>query len=931
MPVKEKPGYNRRRKNKVSPRTARKLRQKRRKRAGKAASSLVRFFSRTSFILMLLFFFGTTGLGLNIVLSCIKEAPDFDPRHFNQPLTSYIYDVNNREITSLHDGHNRVEVPLDTIPAHLQKAFIAIEDESFYDHLGISMKDMTRAALNNFLKQDLTDQGASTITQQLIKNAFLTSEKTFRRKIQEIWLALKMEQMYSKEEILEFYLNIIYFDHLAYGVEAAAQTYFGKNVSQLTLAESALLAGIPRSPINYSPYKNFEQSKGRQELVLDKMAEYGYITWNEARVAKEEPIQLSGLSIRAYEFPYFMDYVEIEARNILAGLDLYESPEAALNRGGLRIYTTLDPEIQKIVEDVVNDRSYYPNTFEDEQGKLQPQSAAVLAQPETGHIKGLAGGRDYGLHNQDLRYLSSRQPGSSIKPVLAYVPAMEKGLLFPGSVLDDAPFSQGNYFPENYDRSFRGMVTVRESLVWSYNVPAVRAYSLVTPETGMEYGRALGITTFDSRDQGNLSLTLGGFTYGTRPLEMAQVFAVFANQGIKVPLTSILRIENHLGQEIYRHDPRPETIIQPSTAYLITDVLKDVARRGTAARLGQVGRPIAAKTGTTQNNRDGWLISYTPDYVLASWIGFDLTTSGQIYNAPRYPVSMSIDIMRKVHKGLPPRDFEPPEGLVRATVCSKSGLRPSENCPPGHLVTDLFPQGQVPRESCEVHVMLEVCQCSGLLPTGFCPHQEKRSFFQREEPPVPTDQRWRGAPGRLPGDAGLAPPTETCDIHTDRPAAPAGLVLSSSPLGNQVYLQWSYPGDSQVTGYDLYRREGEGGYEKINTMPLVEQSFVDTRVLPGTTYHYQVIALHNQVESSPLSSSITTLSPGDNGETGLPDQPSPPSTPPGEEDTPGLPGGTGGNPGDSQGENKPKKPPGGGEPATRAPEKDDTEPGPGDY
>ncbi len=522
---------------------------------------------------------------------------------------------------------------------------------------------------------------------------------------------------------------------------------------------------------------------------------------------------------------------------------------------------------------MLNNEKYYPKTIVDDKGKLQPQAAAVLAEPETGHIKALVGGRDYGTHNQDLRFLSSRQPGSSTKPVLTYAPAMEEKILFPGSVLDDAPADFGNYFPENYGLTFKGLVSVRESIVHSYNVPAVKAYSMVTPKVGMDYARKLGITTFDIKDEGILSLTLGGFTYGVRPIDMAQVFAVFSNKGVKIPLTTILKIENHLGQEIYSYNPKPEIVLSETTAYLITDVLKDVAQRGTAGRLSGVGRPIAAKTGTTSDNKDGWLVSYTPDYVLSTWIGYDLLTMGSIMNAPRYPINMSIDIMKKVHEGLSKRDFTSPGGISRVTICSKSGLRPSEHCPEEHITSDLFPRGYEPRETCNVHVSLKVCAESGLLSTEFCPEVEEKSFIQRLTPYTPTDHRWKGGTvGRVPADAALEAPAETCDIHTERSLGPAGLTLSSSPDGKQVTLSWYHPDTSNIAGYIVYRKTADGDgdgngdengngdeYKRLNQQLITVNIFIDKNVKPETSYDYKVTAVNiNGVESLPVLGSITT-------------------------------------------------------------------------
>lgn len=605
---------------------------------------------RTLFVLFLLAFFTLCGAGLDRVISCISQAPPFDPRGFKQPLTSYIYDAHGREIARVHGGYNRIEVPLQELPVYLPQAFIAIEDDTFFQHTGYSLKDIGRALYNNWQKQDFTDQGASTITQQLIKNAFLTQEKTFERKIQEIWLAIKMEQQYGKEEILEFYLNLIYFDHLNYGVEAASQSYFGKSARDLTLPEAALLAAIPNNPAGFSPRRNFEAAKERQETVLNKMAQHGYLTWLEAREARFETLEIADLPQGEKMHPYFLDYVELEVQNILAGLGSYRDPHLALRQEGLRIYTTLDRDIQEIVERVVDDSRYYPSTTRDSQGKLQPQAAAVLAEPGTGYIRGLAGGRDYGLHNQDLRYLSSRQPGSAIKPVLAFAPALEEGLITPDTLLDDSPATYGDYSPVNYDRAYRGKVTVRQAVTWSYNVPAVQVYDLVTPAVGMAYARRMGITTFTPQDEGILSLVLGGFTHGVRPLDMAQAFAVFANGGLKVPLTTVTRIEDRHGREIYVGQPGPRPVLSRQTADQVTALLQEAARSGTASRLRNTGLPIAGKTGTTSDNRDGWLVSYTPDYVLAAWIGYDRGTAGRINNPPHYPISMSIDIMQRAHR-----------------------------------------------------------------------------------------------------------------------------------------------------------------------------------------------------------------------------------------------------------------------------------------
>ena len=823
---------------------------------------VIRLLLWTVFTILLLSFFIITGIGLNVAISYIEDAPDFDPEYLVQPHTSAVYDYEESKVTRLHDGHNRIEISLEEMPEHLKQAFIAVEDDRFYEHMGISPQDIGRAVINNLREQRLTDQGASTITQQLIKNTILSPERTFERKIQEMWLALDFERQFSKEEILEFYLNTIYFDQSAYGVEAATQTHFGKHAKDLTVAESAMLAAIPRSPSTYSPQQNFEKAKARQEVVLNRMVECGFISNLEAKKAKEETIEIAEPPEKTYAHPYFVDYVEREAKEILDNLDIYEDSQIALNREGLKIYTTLESETQQIAENVLKKSEHYPTTIEDERGKVQPQAAAVLAEPETGYIRALVGGREYCQNNQDLRFLSARQPGSAIKPVLAYVPAIEKGFIYPGSVIDDAPavFNK-DYTPDNYTRRFEGLVTMREALVNSYNVPAVKTYlEKVTPELGMKYGHELGIKTFVKEDKESLSLALGGFTHGTRPIDMAQAFSVIANEGIKTPLTTITKIETYQGEEIYQHNPRREIVLQESTAFLITDVLKDVTRIGTAPELSNVGRPIAAKTGTTSNNEDGWLVSYTPDYVLSTWVGFDYMNIGTV--STRWPRLMSMEIMKKVHEDLPVADFSPaPNNVIKVAVCSNSGKSPSDNCQEEKIIEDYFLKEDDPglKDECEVCKVAEVCSDSGFISTKYCPQVEEENFIERKESYVITDERWEGGADRKPVDADLELPEESCNIHKSVPSQPQNLQVISDPEKEEVFISWDYD-DGQ--GFNVYRQDaGEGtgeNYQKMTSNPITNTVFTDYNVSSDKTYHYKVVAV-NEVgtESPPVTKSVT--------------------------------------------------------------------------
>jgi len=826
------------------------------------------------FVILLLI----TGAGaFFVVYSYVKEAPEFDSGTLLPPVTSYIYDRRGKEIAKLYDEQNRIIIPLEQIPEHVQKAFIAIEDERFYEHFGVDPLAIMRAFIINLRQRRWTVQGGSTITQQLIKDAFLTPEKTFRRKIQEAWLAIKMERMYSKDEILEMYLNRVPFGHGAYGIEAAARTYFNKSTGELTIAEAALLAGVPKAPSYYSPYLNFENAIQRQKLVLAKMYELGYITHRELLEAQEQEIILSERPSREYPYPYFVDYVlHYELVDILLSLPQYETREEAyeaIYNMGLKVYTTLDVEAQTITENVLNDESLYPQNIRvnmallkkmletdnfnrypeevlSEEGILQPQAAAVVANPVTGEILALVGGREYGKNNQDLRFLSRRQPGSSIKPVVTYAPAFEENLLTPGSILDDAPFIRGSWTPENFDRRFRGLITVRESLVHSLNVPAVKAFEKLTPHIGLEYAKRLGLTTIHDNDY-NLATTLGGLTYGVTPLDMAQAYAVFANQGIKVKLHTIKRIEDRNGRILYEHQNEPEAILSQQTAYLITDILKDVVRRGTAGRL-RVGRPVAAKTGTTNDNRDAYLVAYTPEIVVSFWIGHDITRLGTVRGGSGTTINYMNAILSQILEDVPPSDFVRPPGITGPiAICNKSGLRPGPHCPEECITYEIFPTGLVPQETCDLHIELEVCAASGLLAGEFCPESEieKRVFLNR--PPFEiTDERW-GSAGRAPEDAALMPPAEICDVHTKAAPSPEGFVIYLLQYPFRAHLRWDYKPD--IVEYKIYRRsEGEEEPILLQRLPGSITQYVDDDIEQGKRYIYSLLAINSAgVKSAP--------------------------------------------------------------------------------
>lgn len=826
-----------------------------------------------TFLLTLIILFILVGAGaLVVVASYVKEAPGFNRGVLQTPVTSYIYDCQDREITSLYDEQNRIEVSLEQIPAHVRKSFIAIEDERFEKHFGVDPLAILRALATNLRRRSWTAQGGSTITQQVVKNAFLTQEKTFTRKIQEAWLAIKMERQYSKDEILEIYLNQCYFAHGAYGVETAANIYFGKSAGELTIAEGALLAGIPRSPNYYSPYQNYDSSRQRQLLVLSKMHELGFINQRELAAAQEEEIVLTELTTRDYPYPHFVDYVlHHELVNTLTSLPQFKDREEAyeaIYNAGLKVYTTLDTDAQKITEEVLNNEKLYPQNLRvdmtlmkklmqeksynsypqevlSEEGILQPQSGAVVANPRTGEILALVGGREYSKGNQDLRFLSRRLPGSAIKPIVAYAPALEENLITPGTIVDDAPLIRGNWAPENVDGRFWGLMTVREALVWSRNVPAVRVFEQVTPLTGLGYAQEMGLSSLHA-DDFNLAATLGGLTHGVTLFDMAQAYSVLANQGVKVDLHTIKYIKDRHGNVLYEHNSNPQPILSEQTAFMLTDILKDVVRRGTAGRL-RVGRPAAAKTGTTDYNRDAYLVTYTPDLVVSLWLGHDIAKFGSVQGGSGTTVNFMQALFPRLVEDVPPSDFTRPAGISGPiSICTKSGLRPGPFCPPEAITSEIFPTSRVPQGTCEMHLELEICQSSELLAGDFCPENEReiRAFLNRPEYET-TDERWKRGAGRAPEDAAQLPPTEHCDVHalpgSSRPGGGFVVELWEEPF--RAHLWWDY--HPEVAEYRIYK-EKEGEKTLLQALPGDATHCLDYDLETNTTYIYTLIGLNEE-------------------------------------------------------------------------------------
>ncbi|MDD3114325.1 MAG: penicillin-binding protein 1A [Anaerovibrio sp.] len=583
------------------------------------------------------------GVGCGFLTATLNTKQDLED--VRPAASSQIYDINGNELASVHAEQNRVPVKISQIPEHLKDAFIAVEDVRFYDHAGVDPKGILRAVFSNITNQGVAE-GGSTITQQLAKNAYLTQDRTYKRKIQEVFLALQLERKYTKDEILELYLNQIYFGQGAYGVQAAARTYFGKDVEDLDLNECAMLAGIPKSPNYFSPLNNIQAARERKGVVLDQMAKYGYISSSTASKTKAEELKLVKGETQAEKgfASYFIDYV--------TQLMIEKYGADAVYQEGLKIYTTLDIDMQKSAEAAMQN---LPSYSTDGSGNKQPQGALVAIEPSTGYIKALVGGRGTDQFNRAT--MAERQPGSAFKPFV-FAAALENGLT-PSSVVEDKPINIAGWEPQNYSRRFSGSVTMRYVAENSLNVPTVR----IAQEVGMEkiiyLAEKMGISTFvkeGSVNDMNYAVTIGGMTKGVTPLEMTSAYGTFANAGVHVKPVAIVRVVNQKGDVLEENHISSEQVLKKSTANDLTGMLMGVIARGTGTG-ANIGRPAAGKTGTTDNYQDAWFVGYVPDLVAGVWVGCDDNSRMGSMTGGTTPATIWKAFMSKVVQGLPNKNF----------------------------------------------------------------------------------------------------------------------------------------------------------------------------------------------------------------------------------------------------------------------------------
>lgn len=637
--------------------------------------------------LVKLVFFGVLGcsFALLLLIFFLRSQP-LPVANINQ--TTTIFASDGEVLDNLYRGENRYVVPLKQIAPSLVQATTAIEDRKFYEHYGFDLKRLGMAIYVDLKHMDKV-QGASTITQQLARSLYLTNDKTWERKIKEALLTIQLELNYSKDEILEMYLNQIYYGHSAYGAQAAAQTYFGKDAKDLTLAESALLAGVPKGPTYYSPYVDWEKAKNRQKLVLAAMQRDGYITEEEAEQAFREEIRLQKKEEQKGPdvAPYFRDYI----KTLVTGK--YGISEEMFERGGLKVYTTLDQDMQKKAEAAV--AKYIPKE------NKELQSALVAIDPTTGYIKAMVGGRDYNT-SQYNRVFSQRQPGSSFKPIL-YLAALQNGFT-PLTMMKSEPtvFSYDNgkqYIPRNFgDHYARDFISLQQAIATSDNIYAVKTIEQITPQKVADQAKTLGIS---SPMQAVPSLALG--TSPVSPFELTLAYATIANQGEKVKPISIIRIEDQQGNILVEEKAEKTRVVDPVPTFLLTSMMQSVFEQpgATAYRVvNQLNRPVAGKTGTT--DYDAWLSGFTPQLVTSVWIGYDQGRKLDEIKESRYAAQIWAEFMESALKDQPPTLFNMPAGIRSVYIDPDSGKLATENCPKAKLY--FFAAGSEPQEYCTDHL-----------------------------------------------------------------------------------------------------------------------------------------------------------------------------------------------------------------------------------
>ncbi|MGM9619777.1 MAG: transglycosylase domain-containing protein [Oscillospiraceae bacterium] len=717
--------------------TNRKIHNKKKARKGNAG-----FIIRTLLLIFLTTAIMFAGIFMYYVKHVLGPEIPIDADAISQKLTSSIlYQDENgewQELQKLYGTENRKLVNIEDLPDYVWQAVVAIEDQRFFKHNGVDWPRTAKAVLMVAFTGD-SSFGGSTLTQQLIKNLTEDRQDTIKRKVLEIFRALELEKRYDdKYEILEMYLNTVYFGSSSYGIGAAAETYFGKDASELTLAEAACIVGITNNPSQYNPMNDNDgwsrdQNQKRQRTILDKMVELGYITEEEAEAAKAEELDFVGdressgnetTSTEGHVYSYIVDQI---IADVLSGMQdelgySYQTAQSLLFNGGYKIYATVDLSIQEKAEAVFEDLNNTP--YISSATGRQMQAAITIIDPYTGEVKAMVGGVGEKTASRTQNLATVRRPcGSAIKPISTYAPAIENGTITVGSIVDDAPVRLLNDkpWPKNYDNTYSGLVTIQTALEQSMNTAAVRINEKLGVENSFLFMKEkLGFTTLVNDDLNSASLALGGLTRGVTTEQMAAAYSAFVNNGIYTTPRTYTRVEDNKGNVILENESESWAAMSESTAYYMTELLKGVVSNGNAGGAKLSNMPVAGKTGTTTDNYDRYFVGMTPYYVGAVWCGYEYNES--IRTGGTNPaVSLWKKVMSQVHEGLGRKDFTArASDTVQVTLCLDSGLLATDACAAdvrgSRCRTITVPAAYAPTETCNLHV-----ESNGFCTEGNCP------------------------------------------------------------------------------------------------------------------------------------------------------------------------------------------------------------------
>lgn len=840
-------------------------------------------------------------------------------------MTGYVYFKDNSLVGQLRTDEDRIVVTYDEIPESVIHALLATEDNNFFEHEGIDINGLGRAVKQKLFNEN-TQTGGSTLTQQLARRVFLSLDRTDSRKIKEIFLSLRMERYLTKKEILTAYLNKMPFGngsngYQVFGIKAAAKGIFGvKDLSKLTIAQSAYLAGLPQLPSLYTAFTGsghfhetgFERAIKRQHFVLSRMLETGRITEQEYNEALKFDIRssIAPPSEKAYTtYPYLMLEAERQAAEVLLqhkepkltkkelrmkeNAPLIEEAREQLLSGGYHVYTTIDKDVYSIMRKVASDEKNF-TPYSQEKGL--EQIAGIMLDHKSGAIIGMLEGRDFYEEQMNFATQMIRQPGSTMKTLAAYLPAIEKGIVQPASILDDAPivlrdWQKGYHIPMNVTNTFRGLVTARDALNRSLNLPALKLFNEdVSIEAAWEFVRQLGITTLQPEDAYSQTGVIGGLRLGVSVEEMTNAYGAIPNQGVFQDAYMIEKITDANGKIIYEHKQQPKRVFSEQTAFLMTDMLKTVIsdKAGSAHALVKQFKhygtiPIAGKTGSTQGYGDVWFMGFTPDVTLGVWAGYEEQINSLSNNGRTRARSIWTIIMNKLTEEKPElfvtNTFPKPDGIVKATVSSASGLLPTElTRSTGMLVTDWFNKKYLPEKPDEALIKMNYITYDGI---NYVPNEQtpldmlkENIVIKRKKPLDILMDEIKEAQSKLPAknrrpievyltaDAGNDAPSKM-DPRVDDgavPAAPNDVKLHAATNG-EITITFSDSKSPDVVGYRLYRSQNQGRYTLYGNSILLGDAYKFSFKESANTASYYVTAVDVVGKESAQGQIVTFGSP----------------------------------------------------------------------